>query len=81
MQCPLWSLFMDRKAMCIKDKCGMFNLCRPVTSTDQRIDRCPQGHDKITEVTGSVELASGTRVFLCLEEGCDERWTLPVKIG
>lgn len=42
------------------------------------IDQCPRGHKVINEVTGPEDTE---RVFICLEEGCDERWSVPMDFG
>ncbi len=77
MICPLWSIFKQQEIRCIKTHCGMHNLCSPDSGpSSQKLDECPKGHKKISEVTGSEDLAKGERIFACMEEGCEERWIM-----
>lgn len=75
MLCPLWSIFQKRETECLGRECGMALLCGVEALADnQRLDECPKGHKNITEVTGSEDKEHW---FMCLEDGCDERWSLP----
>lgn len=76
--CPLWSIFWKKEFECIGEKCGMSYQCGFSLPEHRPFDECHKGHRKAADITTNSD-PEGKRVFMCLEEGCDERWMVQEK--